>query len=99
MTYLQTTAATMSKPKVTILPPAEQDVFFQETQFEETLGQGVDPRQWEAGKTTAVTPEPTRTTEYGLDVMKARLKRAEKALEGHKNKDAIMKILRSGLND
>lgn len=81
----------------TICPPAEQEVFFQEAQFDEDLGTGVDPIRWEDGKTPSVAASPKRTPEYGREVLKARLKRAEKALEGHENKEEIMKVLRRGV--
>ena len=97
MTSLQTTAGTMKKPKITICPPAEQDVFFQETQFDEGVGPGVDPIRWWQGNVSE-TRNP-RPSAYGLTVQKNRLKKAAKALEGHEHKDEIMKILRSGLND
>lgn len=97
MTYLQTTVETMEKPKITVLPPAPQDIFFQETQFDEEIGSGVDPiRWWQGSVSENRNPLPSA---YGLTVQKNRLKKAEKELEGHEHKDEIMKILRSGLND
>ena len=102
---------TMTKPKdvkVTVLPPAGQDVFFQEYQFDEDLpGRGGPEGMTHAG-TRGTDPivylkraQPTRRQEkppkYGSKAQQTKLKKAEKELAGHENKDAIMKILRSGL--
>ena len=83
----------MSRPKVTILPPAEQDVFFQETQFDLDMGVGTDPLAYWRGNLSDFRPH--RPPTYGNTVKKDRLKKAEKALEGHENKEEILKILRS----
>ena len=85
------------KVEVTLCPPSEQEVFFQEAQFDEKLGAGIDPQRWEDGKIPSGQGSPKRTPEYGREVLKSRLKRAEKALEGHENKEEIMKVLRRGV--
>lgn len=79
--------------KVKIIPPAPQTVFFQEHQFDEDLG-GADPVQYLHNS----KPEPKRKHHpaFGERVRKARLKKAKQALEGHENKEAILKILRGG---
>lgn len=96
MTYSQTTGATMSKPKITIVPPVEQDVFFQEHQFDEELGAGMNPIRWWQGSTSDAPKEP-KAPKYGAKIKADRLKKAEKALEGHENKEEIMQILKRGL--
>lgn len=108
MTYLQTMGAKMAKPKITILPPAEQDVFFQEHQFDEELpgrggpegashagGLGIDPIRYEKGKYKERKKQ--KAPSYGSKAQQTKLKKAEKELEGHENKEEIMKILRGGL--
>ena len=82
--------------KVIIYPSVEQDVFFQEQQFDEEL-RGTNPVHYEKGKTPSYVAPEKRAPEYGRGVMKARLKRAEAALEGHENRDEILKILRRGI--
>ncbi len=84
----------MSKPKITILPPAEQDVFFQEQQFDEALGEGTNPLAYWRGQTPSQQSDPS-ILRGANKAKKSRLKKAEKALEGHENKEEIMKILRS----
>lgn len=97
------------QPKVTILPPAEQDVFFQEVQFDSELpgrggeggmtndgNRGTNPVLYLQGK----YPERktlSKSPKYGSKTQQDRLKKAEKELANHENKDAILKILRSGL--
>ena len=86
----------MNKPKdvkVTICPPAEQDEFFQEQQFDDSLGGGTDPLAYWRGNLPHQNYK--RPPTYGNAVKKDRLKKAEKALEGHENKEKILKILRS----
>lgn len=94
--------------KVTICPPAEQDVFFQETQFEDELpgrggakgatqaaGRGTCPiRYWNGEYPEQKFKKPPT---YGSKAQQRKLKKAEKELKGHKNKKAIMDILRGGL--
>jgi hypothetical protein len=78
--------------KIKRYPPASQDVFFQNTQFDEALG-GTDPQAYWRGQTPDRRPDPvSKGVNRGK---KARLKKAEEALEGHENKEAILKILRS----
>ncbi len=79
--------------KVTICPPAPQEVFFQEGQFDEKLGDGTDPIRYIRGSMSE--QKGKLPPSYGRKVKKDRLKRAEKALEGHENKEEILKILRS----
>lgn len=99
----------MSKPKVTILPPAEQDVFFQEIQFDLELpgrggaegmtnsaGRGTDPIRYANGKYVE-RQRLKKSPEHGSKTRLDRLKKAEKELAGHENKKAILKILTSGL--
>ncbi len=79
----------MSKVKVKILPPAPQTVFFQEHQFDEDLnGTNPDFRGY-------TVPEPKAYTNVNGQGRKERLKRSERALDGHENKEAILKILKS----
>jgi hypothetical protein len=105
---------TMTKPKdvkVIVLPPAEQDVFFQEQQFDRGLPgrgcaegmsnsrkRGTDPikylytKQGDSGRKETLA----RNANVGLaKSKKKKLRAAEKELEGHQNKDEILKILRS----
>ena len=97
--------ATMSKPKITVLPPADQDVFFQEQQFDKEIpggsigNRGQDPIKYtQSGPRfdIALREKNARNANVGLAKSKKRkLKTAEKELEGHENKDEILKILRS----
>jgi hypothetical protein len=85
----------MSKVKVTKLPPAPQDVFFQEQQFDDSLS-GTDPNFYmRAGFKDFRKASHRQPPAYGNSVKKGRLKQAEKVLDGHENKDEILKILRS----
>lgn len=82
------------KVEVTLCPPAEQEVFFQEQQFDEDLGRGTDPRAYVNGSLMIFgAPDPANPN--GPSVKRKRLKAAEKALEGHENKEAILRILRT----
>jgi len=94
--------------KVTICPPAEQTVFFQEVQFDEDLpgrggpegtthaaGRGTDPVRYLKGEYP--DQKPKLPSVYGSKAKETKLRKAEKELEGHENKEAILKILRSGL--
>jgi hypothetical protein len=98
----------MKEPKITICPPAEQDVFFQETQFDDNLpgrggqegksnsaGLGTDPIRYCQGKYPDYKSQ--KAPSYGSKAQQTKLKKAEKELEGHENKDEILKILRRGL--
>jgi hypothetical protein len=87
--------------KITKLPPQEQHVFFQEHQFDYDLG-GEDPvqfveRKWRKGPSmNSQEPDNGRKSSTPASrAKKKRIKRAEAALEGHENKEAILKILRS----
>lgn len=82
----------MSKPKVTICPPGPQEVFFQEHQFDSSIG-GTDPVQYWRGNTHEEKSSPI--LKGANKVKKKRLKDAEKELRGHENRDAILKILKS----
>lgn len=98
MTYSQMTGAMMSKPKITICPPAEQDVFFQETQFDENIGPGTNPILfWQGNIRIPSDKERTaRNANVGLaKSKKKKLKEAAIELEGHESKEEILKILRS----
>jgi hypothetical protein len=97
--------------KITKLPPAVQEEFFQEYQFDRGLpgrgcaqgmsnsrSRGTDPikylyiKQGDSGRRETIA----RNANVGLaKSKKKKLKRAEKELEGHENKEAILKILRS----
>lgn len=81
-------------PKVTICPPAPQTVFFQQNQFDKRLN-GTDPIQYVRGNTQDLRKKK-HLPSYGTKVKKQRLVKAEKALDGHENKEAIMKVLRTG---
>lgn len=86
--------------KVTLCPPAPQTVFFQETQFDESLTEGADPIKYEVGRDghsdTGSQEQLARNANIGLaKSKKKKLKKAEQELEGHENKEEIMKILRS----
>ena len=83
----------MSKVKVTKLPPAPQEAFLQEQQFDDALGAGTDPILYWRGSLRS--EKPKKHPSYGNTIKKDRLKKAEKALEGHENRDKILKILRS----
>ena len=78
--------------KVTKLTPAPQDAFFQEQQFDDALS-GTDPNHYLRGVGGHFRKH--KHNSYGNVVKKGRLKKAEAALEGHENKDEILKILRS----
>jgi len=79
--------------KVTICPQAPQEAFFQEQQFDDGLGAGTDPILYWRG---SLPSQKSRTAPaYGNAVKKDRLKKAEKELDGHENKEEILKILRS----
>ena len=81
------------KVEVTICPPVEQESFFQEQQFDDSLGDGTDPiAYWRGSLPNFPAPLPPI---YGRKTKKDRLNKAEKALEGHENKEEILKILRS----
>jgi hypothetical protein len=80
---------------ITVCLPAEQDIFFQEMQFDPDLGEGTDPVKFWQGNPLFSSPKPLPPV-YGRKTKSDRLKKAEKALEGHENKEEIMKILRSG---
>ncbi len=75
-------------------PSAPQEVFFQEIQFDPELEGGTDPILFWQGNYPSPSPKlpPTR----GKKTKSERLKVAEKALEGHENKEEILKILQSG---
>ena len=74
------------------LPPAPQEVFFQEYQFDDDLS-GTDPGIYLRGSFSQ--GKSKHHPSYGNAVKKGRLKKAEKALAGHENKNEILKILRS----
>jgi len=81
------------KVAVIICPPAEQEDFFQEQQFDDTLG-GTDPLAYWRG--SLPDKKFDRSILKGAQKAKSkRLKDAEKALDGHENKEEILKILRS----
>lgn len=82
------------KVAVTICPPAEQDAFFQEQQFDEALGIGTNPIRWWQGNTPSKEKSRRKDGAYGRAIIQDRLKKAETALEGHENKDEILKLLR-----
>lgn len=85
----------MKKIKVTICPPAPQDVFFQEHQFDDSLG-GTNPVVYLDKVPKSRTKAPSSLVRAN-EVKREKLDSAEAALEGHVNKKAILKILRSGL--
>jgi hypothetical protein len=91
--------------KVTKLDPVEQEEFFQEHQFDDRL-RGVDPNVYlrrkfkgknlDGGNADFVERTATFGRNKGLaKLKKTRIKKAEAQLEGHENKEAILKILRS----
>jgi hypothetical protein len=82
----------MNKVSVKKLSPAPQDVFFQDYQFDDDLS-GTDPGTYLRGSFSQ--GKSKHHPSYGNAVKKGRLKKAEKALVGHENKDEILKILRS----
>jgi len=95
--------------KITICPPAPQDVFFQEQQFEENLpgrsgldgtsqsgNRGTDPIVYWRGGYSSRKKLP-RAPLYASKAKETKLKNAAKDLKGHENKEEILKILRSGL--
>lgn len=84
----------LKKAVVTICPPAEQDVFFQEQQFDEALGDGTNPIRWWQGNMPSKEKSRRKNTGYGRAIIKDRLRKAEAALDGHENKDKILKVLR-----
>jgi len=100
----------MSKqPKITILPSVEQDVFFQEIQFDSELpgrggvegmtnggNRGTNPTLYYQGRYSE-RKELRKAPIFGLKAQERKLRNAEKELEGHDNKEAILKILKSGL--
>jgi len=81
--------------KITRLPPAPQTVFFQEHQFDEELGEGVDPTHYEKFGSHLGTKANRKPHGNPSAAKKKKLKKAEQALEGHENKEAILKILKS----
>ena len=100
----------MKKPKITILPPAEdQEEFFQERQFDPELpgrgstfgmmdggDRGTDPIKYYNGKYP--DQRANKTGEYASKAKQTKLRNSAKLLEGHPNKDAILKVLRTGLD-
>ena len=80
--------------KVTLCPPAPQDTFFQEHQFDEAL-KGTDPHAYTRGQLPNFNSYSDNPPGAGRFVKRRRLEQAEKALEGHENKDEILKILKS----
>lgn len=99
----------MSKVQVKKLPPAPQEVFFQEHQFEKDLpgrsgpegtsqsgNRGTDPTVYWRGGYSDRKKLP-RSPLYASKVKETKLKNAEKDLKDHENKKQILKILRSGL--
>jgi len=98
-----------NKTRIKIIPTPPQEVFFQETQFDEELpGRGSDIGKSENG---TMGTDPVKYYNYGSSKRKServspsseskakenKLKDAEKELDGHENKKEILKILRSGL--
>jgi len=83
----------MSKPKITVLPPADQDVFFQEQQFDDSLG-GTNPHAYWRGQTPDTKKSPI--LKGANKAKQKKMKAAEKVLEGHENKEEILKVLRGG---
>ena len=82
---------------ITIYPPVSQDIFFQEVQFDPRLGRGTDPEHYEkfgSKETSKEEQKPLRGNTS--EAREIRQKRLEKELEGHENKDAILRILRAG---
>jgi len=98
-----------NKTRIKIIPTPPQEVFFQETQFDEELpGRGSDLGKSENGSLgtdptkyynfgSSVRKKEKRNTAYASKARETKLKNAEKELEGHENKKEIMKILKSGL--
>lgn len=82
---------TDKKVKVTLCPPGPQEVFFQEQQFDRQLT-AVDPGAYLRGQTNE--RQAKLPSAYGREVKKNRLKKAKEALEGHENKEEILKVLR-----
>jgi hypothetical protein len=90
--------------KITKLPPQEQHVFFQEHQFDASLG-GEDPimyteKKWYKGHSTSglapgAAERGQKENQIARRIKNKRLRQAKKALDGHENKEAILKILRS----
>lgn len=85
---------TDKRVKVILCPPALQTVFFQETQFDQDL-KGTDPNAYTRGQLMEFDSDSAAPSGAGTFVKKKRLAQAEKALEGHENKEEILKILRS----
>ena len=86
--------------KITKLPPAEQDVFFQDVQFDPGIGEGTDPILYWRGVITTrgkkgrgfKSPDPNQEVQT-QNAKQSR--RAEEAIEGHENEKKILKILKS----
>lgn len=81
--------------KITKCPSAPQDVFFQEHQFDEGLGAGIDPQHYEKFGSNLHTKGNKQPHGNKVAASKRKkLKIAEASLEGHENKAEIMKILK-----
>jgi hypothetical protein len=97
-----------NNPKVTILPPAKQTVFFQEYQFDEEMGEGADPIRYldkrrptrkkkKKEKNGGQQESFTRDGHFGRGLSKLKQKRtreAKEALKGHPHAAEILKLLR-----
>jgi hypothetical protein len=88
--------------KVTKLPPAPQEVFFQEHQFDRDIGKGSDPQQFvngrAASRSNANKGRARKTTDDKEVQTKAAkfMRKAKVAVKGHPKEKEILKVLRRG---
>lgn len=87
-------------PKIILLPPKKQKVFFQETQFSKEVGSGTDPNQFlKMGNTRPKKGRGFKKDEQGKEPQTRARKQereARESLKGHPNEEEILKILRRG---
>lgn len=87
------------------IPPVEQDVFFQDCQFDPNIGEGADPEVFWRGRPRFGSGRRGRgfkrvSGEIQTMTIAAKFLRAAKnVLIGHKNEEEIMKVLKSGVKE
>ena len=88
------------------IPPVEQDIFFQDCQFDPRIGEGTDPHNFWRGRPLRFGRNKSRDRKHNLDGTSKTLTRAEKfikvakeLLKGHKNEEEILKTLKLGAKE
>ena len=88
--------------KITKLPAAPQEAFFQETQFDREIG-GTDPHWylWAGGSTGRRGRGFKRTDGTTENEPKAakQMRAAKESLKGHPNETAILKLLKGSKDE